>query len=78
MGHATGSDMPEIKFAHHLPIASPIDGLLSPEQCLQRAADCEQLGMIKLAAKWRQLAEQTAEIKAAAGQETTLVPKGSS
>jgi hypothetical protein len=37
-------------------------GLLTPEECRQRAEDCEQRGMTELAAKWRRLAEQTERI----------------
>jgi hypothetical protein len=69
--------MSDIKFVRHTPEGSPADGLLSAEQCLQRAEDCEQLGMTELAAKWRQLAEQTRKVQAAAHDDHRSAPDGS-
>lgn len=58
--------MRDANSAHPLPKVSPVDGLLTPEQCRQHAEDCDRLGMTALAAKWRDLAEQTDRILAAA------------
>jgi hypothetical protein len=47
------------------------DGLLTPDQCRQRAEYCEGLGMAELAAKWRRLAEQTEKVVTQLHAETT-------